>query len=85
MSRSLGKHGITVNSICPGMVPETPLVQDFVRDRPEYEDALRFTGKNSPLGRALRATDIADVALLLASDHAGFMTGQFIVANCGAN
>jgi 3-oxoacyl-[acyl-carrier protein] reductase len=84
LARTLGRHGITVNSICPGIVPETRLVQDFMADRPEYAGALGFYLANSPLGRGLRATDIADVALLLASDHAGFITGQFIRANGGA-
>jgi len=83
MSRSLGKYGITVNSICPGVVPETRLVREFTKDRPEYEGALNFYRDNCPLGRALRATDIANVALMLASDQAEFMTGQFIVANGG--
>jgi NAD(P)-dependent dehydrogenase (short-subunit alcohol dehydrogenase family) len=83
MSRALGKYGITVNSICPGIVLETPLVSDFLKERPEYEGALKFYKENSPLMRPLRATDIADVAVMLASDQAGFLTGQLIVANGG--
>jgi NAD(P)-dependent dehydrogenase (short-subunit alcohol dehydrogenase family) len=84
MSRAVGGYGITVNSICPGIVTETNMVQEFVKDRPEYQAAFEMYRKNSPLGRGLRATDIADVALMLASDRAGFITGQFIRANGGA-
>ena len=84
MSRALGKYGITVNSICPGIVTETNMVQEFVNDRPEYLAAFEMYRNNSPLGRGMRATDIADVALMLASDQAGFVTGQFIRANGGA-
>lgn len=84
MSRALGKHGITVNAICPGIVTETNMVREFVHDRPEYAAAFDVYHRNSPLGRGLRATDIADVALLLSSAQAGFVTGQFIRANGGA-
>ena len=84
MSRALGKYGVSVNSICPGIVTETNMVQEFVRDRPEYAAAFKLYHENSPLGRGLRATDIADVALMLASDQAAFLTGQFVRANGGA-
>ena len=66
----LGPHGIRVNSIAPGLV-ETPATGGFF-EQPEI--VAEFI-ENAPIGRFAQPTDIANLALFLASDEAGFVTG----------
>jgi NAD(P)-dependent dehydrogenase (short-subunit alcohol dehydrogenase family) len=71
--------GVTVNAICPGTITETAM-------RDEAEAIHRRLGlpsaeqrvANIPLGRLGLPDDIARVAAFLASDEAGYMTGQAI-------
>lgn len=85
LSRVLGEFNITVNAICPGVVPETNLVKEFTADRPEYAAILEFYQTMCPLPHKARAVDIANVAVMLASDLASFVNGQLITVNGGTS
>ncbi len=74
----LGRHGIRVNAICPG-VTETPLTAEGLSDASRREWFL----KQIPLGRFGRPADIASVALFLASDDSAYVTGADIVVDGG--
>ena len=66
----LGPHGITVNCICPGYV----LTEMGAATRtPEMVAAW---SSKSPLNRLAQPSDVADMALFLASDEASYCTGQ---------
>ena len=67
----LGPHGITVNNIGPGAV-YTPIDAD-VQANPEMEKALMA---EIPLGRWGQPVEIANLAVFLASDDAGYITGS---------
>ena len=67
----LGAHGITVNSICPGYV----LDRDGRRDGRTPEMVADWSAK-SPLGRLADPSDVAAMALFLASGDADYCTGQ---------
>lgn len=67
----LGRHGITVNGIAPGMIL-TPLNHVAISD-PEY---LRAAEQQIVLGRAGLPVDVAHMALFLASDAASYCTGS---------
>jgi NAD(P)-dependent dehydrogenase (short-subunit alcohol dehydrogenase family) len=73
----LGPKGVRVNAVSPGFV-QTPRMRD--RISPENWQALRDA---TPLGRAGTPADVAKVLLFLASDLAGFVTGQNIVVDGG--
>jgi len=75
-ARSLGGSGIRSNAICPGVIetPMTAAVPDF---------AIEAMKKNTPLGRNGQAVDIANLALYLASDESGFVTGEYLSPNGG--
>lgn len=76
-AEELGKRSITVNTVSPGGTM-TELFQT------ESTPAMReFVEKSSPLGRAGRPEDIADVVAFLASEQARWLTGQRILANGG--
>ncbi|MCU1396133.1 MAG: Short-chain dehydrogenase/reductase [Ilumatobacteraceae bacterium] len=66
----LGCHGINVNCICPGYV----LTEMGAATRtPEMVAAW---SAKSPLGRLAETSDVANMALFLASDDASYCTGQ---------
>ncbi len=67
----LGRYGITVNDIAPGMIL-TPLNREAIDD-PVY---LHAAEQQIVLGRAGLPVDIANMALFLASDAASYCTGQ---------
>jgi NAD(P)-dependent dehydrogenase (short-subunit alcohol dehydrogenase family) len=76
LARTLGPHGITVNSIAPGFV-NTPMLTDV------GPDMLASMVAKVPLGRLAEPDDIAGVTVFLASDHARYITGATIDVSGG--
>ena len=73
----LAPYGITVNVICPG-------ITDTAQPRGhQTEEQIYVQGERIPLGRIGQPEDLAGPAVFLASDAAGFITGQTILANGG--
>ena len=75
----LAPEGIRVNAVAPGAV-KTPRVLAATTEERRAESS-----KSIPLGRMAEPEDIARVALFLASDLAGYVTGQTVVADGGAS
>ncbi|GHO55110.1 SDR family NAD(P)-dependent oxidoreductase [Ktedonobacter robiniae] len=75
-----GRDGIRVNALCPGPI-ETEHVRHFFAD----EAARKLRLDHIPLGRFGRPEDVAELALFLASDAAGWLTGQAIVLDGGVS
>ncbi|MEU5977041.1 SDR family oxidoreductase [Streptomyces sp. NPDC047315] len=75
----LAPHGITVNTLAPGMV-ETPIDGEFPFDRDAFEAAYR---ERIPLGRYARPEECTGALLLLASDEGSYLTGSRIVVDGG--
>ena len=73
-----GKHNVRVNCIAPGLVKT-----DFAKALWENPTQLERRLQATPLGRIGEPSDIAGIALLLASPAASFITGQVIVADGG--
>lgn len=75
-----GPQGITSNSISPGIV-ETESSKYYAKDKCDefYSNAISHT----PLGRLTQPTDVSKVALFLASEASGFITGQVINVDGG--
>ncbi len=69
-AKELGPHGITVNCICPGYV----LTEMGAATR--TDEMVRDWASKSPLGRLAQPSDVANMALFLASDEASYCTGQ---------
>ena len=76
VARELASRGITANAVAPGFV-ET----DMTRDLPEKTRAAMLT--QIPLGRPADAAEVAAAVQFLASDEAGYITGQIIHVNGG--
>jgi NAD(P)-dependent dehydrogenase (short-subunit alcohol dehydrogenase family) len=75
-------EGIRVNCICPGIV-ETEMVADFIRKAPDPEAARRARVGLHPLGRFGQPHDIAALAVFLASDESGWVTGAALPVDGG--
>lgn len=75
----LAPHGITANTLAPGMV-ETPIDGEFPFDREAFEAAYRA---RIPLGRYARPDECVGALLLLASDAGAYLTGARIVVDGG--
>jgi NAD(P)-dependent dehydrogenase (short-subunit alcohol dehydrogenase family) len=80
LCREWGPFGVTVNCIAP--VAETPALTEAFSANPELRRAVTA---RSPLGRiGDPETDIGSVAVFLASDEAGYVSGQTIVCDGGS-
>lgn len=72
-AQEMGPYGITVNVVCPG-----PTQTGYITPNAEARLVER-----TPLGRLGTPDDIADVITYLASEQAGWLTGQLIYASGG--
>jgi len=72
------QYGIRVNAISPGLI-RTPLSENIYQD----EEIKRRRVEMIPLGRIGRPEDIASAAVFLASDEAGYITGQDLLVDGG--
>jgi 2-hydroxycyclohexanecarboxyl-CoA dehydrogenase len=89
IAREVGKHGITLNVVCPGLVigsPETSGRESMWSS----EQAKMFTpevrekaAKAYPLRRLGTPEDVVPAVLLLASDRASYITGQTLSVSGG--
>ncbi len=75
-------RGIRCNAICPGTV-DTPSLRSRIAAQPDPDAALKSFIARQPMGRFGRADEIAAAAVYLASDEAGFITGQTLVIDGG--
>ena len=77
LARELGPHGITVNAIAPA-IADTAMTHAVLT-----EDIRKKVLARIPLGRLTRPSDIADLAVFLASERASFITGTVIPVDGG--
>lgn len=78
LALELGRHGITANAILPGAILTGMTARSF--SDPKIAD---IWARKSPLKRLGAPADVAALAAFLASDSAGFITGQAIAADGG--
>ena len=76
LAREVGSRGITANCVAPGFIDT-----DMTRALPE-ETRKAFEAQTA-LGRFGEAQDVADAVLFLASEQAGYITGQTLHVNGG--
>jgi NAD(P)-dependent dehydrogenase (short-subunit alcohol dehydrogenase family) len=87
LTQELGPDGIRVNMVVPSWMWGPP-VQAFVRLRAKTEGVEEATivdeiKSRIPLGEIVPDEDVAEAALLLASDRARCITGQTLMVNGG--
>jgi 2-hydroxycyclohexanecarboxyl-CoA dehydrogenase len=79
LAREVARHGITVNSVCPGPTDTALLGQVAEYSQKMYDATVRAI----PLRRVAQPADIAGVVAFLASDDAAYMTGQTLSVSGG--
>jgi 3-oxoacyl-[acyl-carrier protein] reductase len=75
-ARELASRGITANAVAPGFV-----LTELTQDLPEPLQAQIRTA--TPLGRFGTTEEVADAVAFLASDEAGYITGQVLAVDGG--
>lgn len=79
LAREVARHGITVNSVCPGPTDTALLGQVAEYSRKMYDATVRAI----PLRRVAQPAEIAGVVAFLASDDAAYLTGQTLSVSGG--
>ena len=80
VAREVACHHINVNCVCPGP-SDTPLFRnEFAATSPKLAESLK---RVIPWGRLGVPEDIAPTVVFLASDEAGFITGQTLSVSGG--
>jgi pyridoxal 4-dehydrogenase len=77
LAREIGKYGITVNSVAPGLTETEGVMAS------PHKEAFEFVQMLQCLPRRGVAADIAPSVAFLASEEAGWVTGQLLVADAG--
>ena len=76
-AKELGKYGITVNAVCPGMI-DTELTRETAAP-----DVLDRLASSYPVPRLGTSLEVADLICFAASECAGYITGASLDINGG--
>ena len=75
---ALAPHGIRVNAVGPGSI-DTAMLASVNAD----DEKMKMVLSRTPLGRLGNAEDVANAVVFLASDKAGYITGETIYIDGG--
>jgi len=75
----LGPKGVRVNAIAPGLI-QTVLSEYYWKDEGRLAERL----EHQPIKHQGRPEEIAEIALMMASDKASYLTGEVVVVDGGA-
>lgn len=78
LATELGKDGVRVNALAPGVV-ETPLTEQIKAD----EDWYRAYAEKSVLGRWAKPEEMVGAVVYLASDASSYVTGSYMLVDGG--
>ena len=86
LSRIVGKDGITVNCVSPGLLLTEQIAHHHIpRWLPTKEERDRFLQQDIPVGRFGDPADAARLIAFLSSPLSGYITGQRIYVDGGWN
>jgi 3-oxoacyl-[acyl-carrier protein] reductase len=78
LSREVGRHGITVNSVPPGRIISEQILRNY---SPEFRE--RESREDIPVGEYGQPEDVANLVCFLASPRARYITGAVIPVDGG--
>jgi len=82
LAREVARSGVTANVVCPGPT-ETPMLQQIAAGGEDSTKVLEAMRRAVPMRRLGQPEDIAAAVAFLASDRAGFITGQTLSVSGG--
>lgn len=82
IAREFARHGISANTVCPGPT-DTPLLDAITEASVNAERVIAGMTKAVPMRRLGQPDDVAPAVVFLASDAAGFITGQTLSVSGG--
>jgi len=77
LAKEEAAHGITVNSVCPGLI-DTEMVRTTIDD-----ERTRRYAESFPIARLGQPSEVAELVAFLASDRAAYITGASLDINGG--
>jgi 3-oxoacyl-[acyl-carrier protein] reductase len=77
VAMELAPQGITANLVAPATVDETKVTEQLTPDQ------MRHLGATNPMGRLVRADEVASTVAFLVSADSGFTTGHYLPVNGG--
>ncbi|MCF7550803.1 SDR family NAD(P)-dependent oxidoreductase [Pseudonocardia sp. WMMC193] len=81
VAREFAKHGISANTVCPGPT-DTPLLRSITAGE-RSAGIIEAMTKAVPMRRMGTPADVAPAIVFLASEQAGYITGQTLSASGG--
>ena len=82
LAREVARKGITVNVVCPGPT-DTPILRGFLGEGEAGQKIYDALVRAIPMKRVGQPDDIPGIVAFLASEEAGFITGQVISVSGG--
>lgn len=82
LAREERRHGVRVNIVAPGLV-NSEMGARLVKASTAGRDTIEDTAAVGPFGRICEPADVAAAVCFLASDQAGYITGQRLVLDGG--
>ena len=82
LAREVARKGITVNVVCPGPT-DTPILRGFLGEGEAGQKVYDALVRAIPMKRVGQPDDIPGLVAFLASEEAGFITGQVISVSGG--
>jgi 2-hydroxycyclohexanecarboxyl-CoA dehydrogenase len=82
LAREVARHGVTANSVCPGPT-ETPMLEQIVAAGEDGAKTIEAMRRAVPMRRLGLPEDVAAAVAFLASERAGFITGQTLSVSGG--
>jgi 2-hydroxycyclohexanecarboxyl-CoA dehydrogenase len=82
IAREVARNGVTANTVCPGPTA-TPLLDEIVDASDDGEKVIGAMARAVPMKRLGQPDEVASAVAYLASEEAGFITGQTLSVSGG--